>query len=134
VHRELQQLRARLDALELERTQNQQSAQQLQQLAQEVQSLRQQVADAEAQRAAAEQQREANRARVQTAVEALYVAQERLAGGNSAIEDALDQAQATFTGQAQRDIQAARAALRNRDLSTARALLSAAISDAQVGR
>ena len=51
-----------------------------------------------------------------------------------AIETELDQAQRSFTGQAQRDVQAARAALRNRDLAAARALLSAAISDAQAGR
>jgi uncharacterized membrane-anchored protein YhcB (DUF1043 family) len=134
VHRDLQLLRARLETLEQERAQHQRTAQQLQQLTQEVQLLRQQIADAEAQRLAAEQQREANRAAVQSAVEVLYSAQEQLAGGNSAIEGALDRAQATFTGQAQRDVVAARAALRNRDLSAARALLSAAISDAQSGR
>ena len=132
--RELQQLRARLELLEQERSQNQQTAQQLQQLSQDVQALRQQIADAEAQRAAAEQQRAADRASVRSAVDALYGAQERLAGGNSAIEAALDQAQAAFTGQAQRDVAAARDALRNRDLSAARALLSVAISNAQAGR
>ena len=134
VHRQMQQLRARLETLEQERAQNQQTAQQLQQLTQEVQLLRQQIADAEAQRAAAEQQRDARRASVQTAVDALYAAQQALAGGNSSIEAALEQAQATFTGQAQRDVIAARAALRNSDLSGARALLAAAISDAQAGR
>ena len=134
LHRELQQLRARLEALEQERAQAQQNAQQLQQLVQEMQQLRQQIADAEAQRQAAEQEREGRRASVQSAVDALYTAQQRLAGGNSSIEAELDKAQSTFTGQAQRDIEAARAALRNRDLSAARALLSAAISDAQAGR
>jgi len=134
VHRELQQLRARLEALEQERAQAQQNAQQLQQLVQEVQQLRQRIADAEAQRQAAEQERETRRASVQSAVDALYTAQQRLAGGNGSIETELEQAQSAFTGQAQRDIEAARAALRNRDLSAARALLSAAISDAQAGR
>ena len=134
LHRELQQLRARLEALEQERAQAQQNAQQLQQLVQEMQQLRQQIADAEAQRQAAEQERESRRASVQSAVDALYTAQQRLAGGNSSIEAELDKAQSTFTGQAQRDIEAARAALRSRDLSAARALLSAAISDAQAGR
>ena len=134
VHRELQQLRARLEALEQERAQAQQNAQQLQQLVQEVRQLRQQIADAEAQRQAAEQERESRRASVQSAVDALYTAQQRLAGGNGSIETELEQAQSAFTGQAQRDIEAARAALRNRDLSAARALLSAAISDAQAGR
>ena len=100
----------------------------------ELQQLRQQIADAEAQRQAAEQERESRRASVQSAVDALYTAQQRLAGGNSSIEAELDKAQSSFTGQAQRDIEAARAALRNRDLSAARALLSAAISDAQAGR
>ncbi|TMA85869.1 MAG: hypothetical protein E6J65_07245 [Deltaproteobacteria bacterium] len=134
VHRELQQLRARLEALEQERAQAQQNAQQLQQLVQEVQQLRQRIADAEAQRQVAEQERETRRASVQSAVDALYTAQQRLAGGNGSIETELEQAQSAFTGQAQRDIEAARAALRNRDLSAARALLSAAISDAQAGR
>ena len=134
LHRELQQLRTRLEALEQERAQAQQNAQQLQQLVQEVQQLRRQIADAEAQRQAAEQEREGRRASVQSAVDALYTAQQRLAGGNSSIEAELDKAQSTFTGQAQRDIEAARAALRSRDLSAARALLSAAISDAQAGR
>jgi hypothetical protein len=134
VHRQMEQLRARLDALEQERAQNQQTAQQLQQLNQEVQLLRQQIADAEAQRAAAEQQREARRAAVESTIDLLYAAQQQLAGGNSSIEPALDQAQATFTGQAQRDVAAARAALRNSDLAGARALLGAAISHAQPGR
>jgi colicin import membrane protein len=134
VQRELQQLRARIDALERERTQAQQNARQLDQVVQELQQLRQQVADAEARRQAAEEQQQAQRASMQTAVDSLYAAQQRLAGGDSAIEAQLDQAQSAFTGQAQRDIQAARVALRNRDLAAARALLSAAINHAQAGR
>jgi TolA-binding protein len=134
VHLELQALRARLDALEQELVRSRETAQQLQQLTSEVQQLRQQISDAEAQRQAAEQQREAQRAAMQSAVSALYAAQQRLQGGNASIEAELQQAQAAFTGQAQRDVQAARAALQNRDLAGARALLSAAISDAQAGR
>jgi hypothetical protein len=134
VHRELQQLRARLEALEQDRFRSQQTAQQLQQLTQDVQALRQQIADAEAQRQAAEQQRETRRVEVQSAVDSLYAAQQRLAGGNSAIERELELAQGAFTGQAQRDIQAARTALQNRDLAAARALLTSAISNAQAGR
>lgn len=134
VHRELQTLSARLDALEQELARARQTSQQLDQLTSEVQQLRQQVADAEAQRQAAEDQRQSQRSAVQSAVSALYTAQQRLQGGNSSIEAELDQAQAAFTGQAQRQVQAARAALRNRDLAGARALLGAAISDAQAGR
>jgi chromosome segregation ATPase len=134
LHRELQQLRTRLDALERERALAQQTAQQLQQLTQEVQLLRQQIADAEARRVAAEQQRDAQQAAVQSGLDSLYAAQQRLAAGNYAIEAELDRAQATFTGQALRDVQAARSALQNRDLAAARALLAAAISDARAGR
>jgi chromosome segregation ATPase len=134
VHQELQALRARLDALEQELARSRETTQQLEQLTSEVQQLRQQVADAEAQRLAAEEQRQSQRAALQSAVEALYTAQQRLQAGNASIDAELDQAQAAFTGQAQRQVQAARAALRNSDLTGARALLSAAISNAQAGR
>jgi chromosome segregation ATPase len=134
VHRELQALRTRLDALEQELAQSRQTSQQLEQLTSEVQQLRQQVADAEAQRLAAEEQRQSQRAALQSAVDALYTAQQRLQAGNASIDAELDQAQAAFTGQAQRQVQAARTALRNSDLTGARALLSAAISAAQAGR
>ena len=134
VHRELQRLRARLDALEQERAASQQTAQQLQQLTLEVQQLRQQIADAENARQAEEQQRQAQRAAVQSGVETLLSAQQRLASGDASIEAELDRAQASFSGQALRDVQAARAALQNHDLARARLLLAAAISDAQAGR
>lgn len=134
VHRELQQLRARLEALEQDRAARAQTAQQLQQLSQELQQIRQQMADAEARRLAEEQERQTRRAAVQSAVDGLYAAQQRLMAGDSSIEAELDRAQSTFTGQALRDIEAARAALQNRDLSRARAFLAAAISDAQAGR
>jgi len=134
VHRELQQLRARLEALEQERTQAQQVSQQLQQLTLEVQQIRQQIADAEARRQAEEQQREERQALVQSGLDALYAAQQRLAAGDPSIESELARAQAAFTGQAQRDVEAARMAVQNRDLARARAMLSAAIFHAQVGR
>lgn len=134
VHRELQALRARIDALEQERARAQQTAEALQQLNSQVQLMRQQLADAEARRVAEEQQREAQRANVQAAVDALASAQQRLMTGDYGIDAELDRAQATFTGQAQRDVQAARVALQNRDLARARAFLNAAILDAQAGR
>jgi chromosome segregation ATPase len=134
IHHEVLQLRARIDALEKERAQTQENAQKLEQVVQELQQLRQQVADAEARRQAIDEEQQARRTSVQTGVNALYTAQQQLAGGSYAIEAQLDRAQTSFTGQAQRDVQAAREALRNRDLSAARALLSAAISDAQAGR
>jgi TolA-binding protein len=135
VHRELQQLKTRLDRLEQERQMAaQQTAQQIQQLAAEVQQLRQQIADAEARRETEEQQRAARRASMQAGVDAVGAAQQRLTSGDTSIEAELDRAQASFTGQALLDVQAAREALRNRDLLRARALLGAAALDAQAGR
>jgi uncharacterized protein YhaN len=134
VQRELQQLRARLDALEQERAHAQQLSQQLQQLTLEVQQIRQQIADAEARRQLEEQQREERQGMVQSGLDALYGAQQRLAAGDWSIESELSRAQAAFTGQAQRDVEAARMAVQNRDLARARALLSAAILHAQAGR
>jgi TolA-binding protein len=134
VHRELQQLRARLDALEQERAHAQQVSQQLQQLTLEVQQIRQQIVDAEGRRQLEEQQREERQALVQSGLDSLYTAQQRLAAGDASIESELARAQAAFTGQAQRDVEAARMAVQNRDLARARAMLSAAIFHAQAGR
>lgn len=133
-HREIQQLRARIDALEQERGRNQQTAEQLQDISQQLQALRQQVADAEAQRRAAEQQEQSRRAAVQSGINALYDAQSMLSGGNSSIDAQLSQAESAFSGQAQRDLSLARGALQNRDLAAARVYLNAAILDAQMGR
>ncbi len=134
VHRELQTLRARVEALEQERARSELTAQQLQQLTTEVQLMRQQLADVEARRVAEEQQQNAQREGVQAGVDTLIAAQQRLAAGDSGIEAELERAQASFSGQALRDVQAAREALRNHDLAQARLLLNAAIRDAQAGR
>jgi chromosome segregation ATPase len=134
VHRELQQLRARVDMLERERAQAQQSTQQLQQINQELQELRRQVADAEAQRQAEVQEAQARRTSVQSAVDGLYAAQAQMAGGGYDVDAQLSRAESTFTGEAQRNVRLARTALQNRDLLAARAYLSAAIAAAQQGR
>lgn len=134
VEREVQQLRARVDALERERGQVQQQSQQLDEVVRQLQQLRTQIADSEAQKKAADQQQAARREQVQSGVNALYQAQSMLASGNSAVDDQLAQAQAGFPPQAQRDLAAARAALQNHDLSAARAYVSAAIADAQQER
>jgi TolA-binding protein len=134
VHRELQALRARVDALEQDRARSQETSQQLQEITGQLQQLRQQLADVEAQRQAGEEQQREQRSTVDSAVSSLYAAQQRLQGGNASIDAELEQAQAAFSGQARMDVQAARAALQNKDLTTARTLLSAAISDAQAGR
>ncbi|HUJ25502.1 MAG TPA: hypothetical protein VLW85_05765 [Myxococcales bacterium] len=132
--RELADLRARVDALERQLQAQQQQAQQLQQIASEVQRLRTQLADAEARRQAEQQEQAQQRSQRESAIAALNQAQSALAGGSYDVSGALDQAEGAFSGQAQRDVQAARAALQNHDLSQARALLNAAILDAQQGR
>jgi hypothetical protein len=134
LRREIQQLRARLDALERERGQSQETAQQLQQITSELQQLRQQSADAEARRQEAADQQQARASSVESAVNGLYAAQSALATGSYGIDAQLSQAETAFTGQARRDVQAARVAVQNHDLQAARAYLAAAISEAQRGR
>jgi hypothetical protein len=134
VERELSALRLRVDALERERAQLQQQSQQLSQVVQELQDLRAQLAQGEQRKEADAQQQAARRDALQAGISSLQQAQYALAGGDSAVDDQLAQAQGSFPPQAQKDIEAARTALRNRDLSQARAYLSAAIADAQQGR
>ena len=134
VQRELQQLRARVAALEQERGQIEQQAQQLAEVARQLQELRGQIAEGEQRKAAAQRQERAQLEQRNAGLSALQQAQVALAGGDAAVEDQLAQAQASFPPQAQRDIEAARAALRNRDLSAARAYLGAAAQHAQQGQ
>ena len=134
VQRELQQLRGRVEALERERGQIQQQSQQLAEVVRQLQELRGQLAAGEQRKAAAQQQEQAQREQRESGITALQQAQAALAGGDSAVEDQLAQAQASFPPQAQRDLDTARTALRNRDLSAARAFLSAAIHHAQQGQ
>jgi len=131
LRRELQALRGRVDALERERALAQGQSQQLEQIVRELRELRGQISAAEAQKQAQQEQKAVRYAQVQDTINTLYLAQQRLASGDSDIGAALEQAQAVFSGQAQRDIAAARQALQNRDLAAARAYLVAAISDAQ---
>ena len=132
--RELADLRARVDALEQQLRAQQEQAQDLRQIAGEVRQLRAEIADTEARRQATQEQQAEDRSQRASAMAALNQAQSALAGGSSDIAFALDQAEAAFGGQARRDVQAARLALQNRDLSLARAYLNAAILDAQQER
>ncbi len=134
VQRELQQLRGRVEALEQGRAQLQQQSQQLGEVMRQLQVLRAQLAEGEQKQAAAQKREQAQREQRESGVSALRQAQAALAGGDSAVEDQLALAQATFPPQAQRDIDGARTALRNRDLSAARAWLDSAIAHAQQGQ
>ena len=134
VQRELQQLRARVDALEQERGQLQEQSRQLGEVVRQLQQVRAQLAEGEQRKEAALQQERAQRQERETGVSALQQAQAALSGGDSRVEDQLSQAAASLPPQSQRDIEAARTALRNRDLSAARAYLSTAIVHAQQGQ
>jgi TolA-binding protein len=131
---QMQELRLRISLLEQQLAASQQQVQQMQTLNEQLQALRGQMATAETNRQQQQDAQAAQQQAVQSAVANLGYAQQKLSLGDSSIEGVLDQAQSSFSGQAQRDVQAAREALRNGDLSQCRALLNAAISDAQAGR
>jgi hypothetical protein len=131
---QMQELRMRISLLEQQLAASQQQVQQMQTLNEQLQTLRNQMASAEQSRQEQQDAQAARQQAVQSAITNLGYAQQRLSIGDPSISDVLDQAQSSFTGQAQRDVQAAREALRNGDISQARALLNAAVSDAQQGR
>lgn len=132
---EVQQLRARVETLERERSQaQQQQSQQLDEIARQLQQLRGELSDTDSRRQASEQQRVAQRQALDSGVSALHQAQSLLAGGNASVDAQLSQAEASFPQEARRNIGYAREALRNHDLSAARAYIDSAIVDAQQGR
>ena len=131
---QLQEMRLRISLLEQQLAASQQQVTQMAAMNSQLQALRDQLASTEAAKQQQQDQEMARKQAVNSAISSLGAAQEQLSLGNSSIGAALDQAQSSFTGQAQRDVQVAREALRNGDLSQARAYLNAAISDAQQGR
>jgi hypothetical protein len=134
---QIEELRGRVGILEQQAAASQQQAQQLQMMNEQLQALRQELADADARRQQEQADEQRHRQTVQSAIASLSGVQQQLLYGNSgdsSVDQALDQAQSAFTGQAQRDVQAARMALRNNDVSAARAYLSTAMQDAQAGR
>jgi TolA-binding protein len=130
---QLQELRARIAALEQQVANSQQQAQQLETMNEQIQALRDQLASMDAARQQEQQQTQAQKNAVQAGIESLGAAEQQLAVGNTSIGTLLDQAQASFTGQAQRDVQAARYALQSGDVAGARVYLSKAVTDAQQG-
>jgi hypothetical protein len=131
---QLQEMRARISLLEQQLASSQQQVQQMAAMNSQLQALRDQLAATDSTNRQQQAQEQARKEATSSAINSLGAAQEQLALGNTSIGDALDQAQSSFTGQAQRDVQVAREALRNGDLSQARAYLNAAISDAQQGK
>ncbi|GAC1336684.1 MAG: hypothetical protein NVSMB23_02170 [Myxococcales bacterium] len=134
LEQQVAELRNHTASLEAQLARSQAQASQLQLLNDQIAELRGQLA-AEAQRKAqAEEAQLAQRQQVQQAVSGLLSAQQVLAGGSADVDAALTQAEATLSGDAQRDVAAARQSLRNRDLSAARFHLGAAVAHAQQAR
>jgi hypothetical protein len=125
-------LQLRMQTLENDVQRERQQNEQLQKVVQQLQALREQqqaAADAQAQseRAAAERA-----AQVRSAVNGLMWAVQRLSTGDTNIGGALDAAAAAPMGPtAQMNLELARAALDNEDLSVAGSYLVQAISEAQ---
>ena len=132
--RDVQQLRARLDVLEQQQRELRDQAGQAAELRREIEAIRAQLAAADADRERATQVQEDRRSQVASGIQLLAGAEQRLAGGNSDVDDALAQAEAAFSGPARYRVQAARQALRNRDLSAARAHIAAAAAEARTER
>jgi hypothetical protein len=128
---QVNELRNRTAALEAQLSRSQEQGAQLQRLNDQMGELRALLTSEAQRRAEAEQAQTAQRQQVQDAISSLLSAQQLLAVGSSDVSAALNQAEATFEGDARRDVAAARQALQNRDLSAARYYLGAAVSHAQ---
>jgi hypothetical protein len=131
---QLQEMRLRISLLEQQLANSQQQVDQMAAMNSQLQALRDQLAASDAAKQQQQSQEQARKDAVNAAISSLGTAQQQLAIGDPSIDAVLDQAQSSFTGQAQRDVQIAREALRNGDLSQARAYLSQAVTDAQQGR
>jgi chromosome segregation ATPase len=134
LRRQVSELQARTSMLEQQASRGRYQEQLLQQLSDQMAALRQQMAAGQQQRADAQQQAQTQREDAQAAISGLTSVQSALAGGNLDVDAALAEAQGSMPPQAQRDLAAARDALRNHDLYNARAQVAQAIADAQQGR
>lgn len=134
LRREVRELSSRTAALEQEAARGRAQQQQLQQISADLAALRQQLAQGQQQQQAAQEQAAAQRDDTQRAISGLLSVQDALAGGNLDVDAALSEAMGSLPPQAQRELAAARDAIRNRDLYNARAHVAQALSIAQQGR
>jgi hypothetical protein len=134
LEKEMAELRTRAAALEVQLRQAQEQARAVRELHQQISDLRGQIAAEAERKAQAEQQQAARREQVESAVSALFSAEQVLARGDAAVGEALDDAERSLGGQAGRDVAAARLALQNRDLAQARYFLGIAIAHARQGQ
>jgi hypothetical protein len=134
LEKEMVDLRARAAALEVQLRQAQEQARVVQDLHQQIVDLRSHIAAEAERKAQAEQQQVARREQIESAVSALFSAEQVLARGDPAVGAALDDAEQNLGGQAGRDVAAARLALQNHDLAQARYFLGIAIAHARQGQ
>lgn len=134
LRREVTALGSRTQALERDSQRGRDQEQLLRQLADQVHALRQELAQDKAQKQAREDEQVARRDQTQQAVSGLSAVQSSMAGGNTDVDRALVDLRASLPPAAQRDVDAAREALRNSDLAAARALVAQAMMDAQTAR
>ncbi|MBL8919344.1 MAG: hypothetical protein JNJ54_10815 [Myxococcaceae bacterium] len=124
-------LETRTAALEAKLRDATERAAQLDQTRDELASLKRQVNEREDERRRALETRQ----RFDTATRGLVTADQQLSSGSQAsVNEQLRQAEATYTGLAQQYVQAARTALGNNDLATARRMLLLAVLEAQLSR
>ncbi len=101
----------------------------------QVAAIRSDLADAEQRKADAKNQLDTRRAETTQAINSLNWATQQLSTGSTTnVGDALKLAEAAFTGLALKDVQNARLALQNGDLSAARQWLSLAMAEASNAR
>lgn len=131
---ELTELRARTAALEQRAAAAEAVAARVERLGGRLEELRAHVTETESRQADAERRAVEQKANVEAVTRSLIQAQQTLATGATNIGEALRAAEVYYTGPALRDVQAARAALANGDLASARVFLGLAIIDAQSSR
>ena len=125
------ELRRRIGALEQQLAQGREQTSELQQLNEQLTALRQQLAESEQGRQDAQREAQLRQAEARRATSTLYSVQQTLAAGNGDVVEALSAVEPALPPPAQREVQAARAALSSGDLFQARVHVEAAIQAAQ---
>ena len=134
LRRDVVELKNRTALLERQASQAETMSSQLDKLSRQITSLQTQLSDTENRRLEKERQVAERRAQSEQAVASLGAAQQQLSTGNANVGATLNYAETIFTGDALANIRAAKAALANGDLGSARIWISLAIAQAQAAR
>jgi TolA-binding protein len=134
LRRDVVDLKSRTVQLERQSAQAEVMSQQLSKLSKQISELQGQLSETENRRAESERRAIEKRERSEAAIASLGGALQQLANGNGNVGPAIGYAESTFTGTALSNVQAAKAALANNDLGSARVWLNLAIAEAQANR